>query len=237
MKNKDTFEEGFGLFPTNIKVLVSDVITTWPAGRSGIKSGDTLVAINNTLINNKLQFISIVEKNPGKKLFIEWNRNSMILSDTIVPNEEGKIGVTISDVYTGNIIIKHYNIVESIFIGFKQTISVLNLLYNSVARMIEGKVSVKQSIGGPIFIAKNASQQAELGLANFLTFTALLSISLAIINILPFPALDGGHLLMTLIEGLIRREIPLKLKIAFQQIGVFLLIALIIFIFYIDLTR
>ncbi len=237
MKNVDTFEAGFGIYPINLKVYVSEVMTTWPAGKAGIKAGDTIVAVNKTSINNINQFISIIERNAHRKLYIEWKRGDKILADSIQPNEDKKIGAKITDVYVGNVIIRQYNIIEAFAAGFNQSIGALNLLINSISKMIEGKVSVKQSIGGPIFIAKNASQQAELGIANFLTFTALLSISLAVINILPFPALDGGHLLMTLIEGIIRREIPLKIKLAFQQIGVFLLIALIIFIIFIDLTR
>lgn len=237
MKNVDTFEAGFGIYPTNLKVYVSEVMTTWPAGKAGIKAGDTIIAVNKTPINNITQFISLIERNADRKIFIEWKSGDKILGDSIKPNEEKKIGAKITDVYVGNIIVRQYNIFEAFVVGFNQSVGALNLLINSISKMIEGKVSVKQSIGGPIFIAKNASQQAELGIANFLTFTALLSISLAVINILPFPALDGGHLLMTLIEGIIRREIPLKVKLAFQQIGVFLLIALIIFIIYIDLTR
>jgi regulator of sigma E protease len=86
-------------------------------------------------------------------------------------------------------------------------------------------------------IAKTASDQAKMGLVYFLHFMALLSFTLAIINILPFAALDGGHLVFIIIEGIFRREIPLKVKIVFQQVGFSLLILLMVFVIYNDIVR
>ncbi|MCE5305263.1 site-2 protease family protein, partial [bacterium] len=95
----------------------------------------------------------------------------------------------------------------------------------------------KESVGGPIMIAQQASDQASMGILSFMNFIALLSVSLAIINILPLPALDGGHLVFIIIEAITRKEVSPKIKIAIQQSGVVLLMLLMIFVVYNDLTR
>ncbi|MPN41561.1 Regulator of sigma-W protease RasP [bioreactor metagenome] len=86
-------------------------------------------------------------------------------------------------------------------------------------------------------IAQQATQFAERGLYSFMSFTAMLSISLALINILPFPALDGGHLLIIIIEAIIKREIPVKAKLIAQQIGMFLLLALMAYVIFNDVQK
>jgi regulator of sigma E protease len=82
-----------------------------------------------------------------------------------------------------------------------------------------------------------AAKSSEMGLEPFLRFMALISISLAVMNILPLPGLDGGHLVFVGIEAVIRREIPTSIKIKVQQVGIYMLLALMVFVFYLDLTR
>ena len=107
----------------------------------------------------------------------------------------------------------------------------------SVWQIITGKVSLPKSVAGPIRIAQMATTSAEGGVMNFLNFVALLSMSLAILNILPFPALDGGHLVFLLIEAVFRREIPHRVKIALQQVGFILLLAFMAFVIYNDIIH
>ena len=93
-----------------------------------------------------------------------------------------------------------------------------------------------ESIGGPIRIAIMAGQEADQGLVQLLNFIALISIQLAILNILPIPVLDGGHLLFYAIEAVLRRPVSLRMRETAQQIGIFLLILLMIFVFYNDIS-
>lgn len=130
-----------------------------------------------------------------------------------------------------------YGLLESIVFGYEATIKATKFLLSSLGQMFKGNLSVKESLGGPIMIMQQAGQQAERGFLEFLEFLALLSISLAFMNILPLPALDGGHLVFVLIEGVIGREVSTKVKMRFQQAGVLLLLLLMIFVFYIDITR
>ena len=94
-----------------------------------------------------------------------------------------------------------------------------------------------RNVGGPIKIAQMATQSAELGMTAYLAFMAILSISLAILNMLPIPALDGGHFLFLVIEGVIRREIPVKIKLYVQQAGFALLLAFMAFVIYNDISN
>jgi regulator of sigma E protease len=117
-----------------------------------------------------------------------------------------------------------------------QSWRVTELTVLSIYKIIEGKISAK-TIGGPILIAQLAGQQAKAGVLSLVIFMAVISINLVILNILPIPVLDGWHLLMFLIEGVIGRPVSLKLRERAQQIGVFLIILLMLLVFYNDISR
>jgi regulator of sigma E protease len=117
-----------------------------------------------------------------------------------------------------------------------QTYNIAELTVVSVAKIIQGTVSTK-TIGGPIMIAELAGQQAKLGATNLLFFIALISVNLAILNILPIPVLDGGHLLFFAIEMIIGKPVSIRVREVAQQAGMFVLILLMIFVFYNDITR
>ncbi|UCE52052.1 MAG: site-2 protease family protein, partial [Desulfobacterales bacterium] len=103
-------------------------------------------------------------------------------------------------------------------------------------KLITGDIST-DTIGGPIMIAKMAGDQAKAGIGNLISFIALISINLAIINLLPIPILDGGHLLFFFIEAVKRRPVNLKVRGVAQQIGLFIIILLIILVFYNDISK
>lgn len=227
----------FGIYPENLKTFIIAVESLKPAGKAGIMPGDTVVAINNIQLNGgKDEFVSIVKSNKNNPLLFQWKHQGRLVSNTLTPSSEGMVGVQISNVYCGNIIHIDYGFFEAIYVGYKETIDKTELFISSIIQMFRGNISTK-SIGGPIMIAKSAAQQAELGMVYFFQFMALLSISLAVINILPFPALDGGHILLVLIEMIIRRELPVKAKLVYQQIGMIVLLLLIVFIIYNDIAR
>jgi regulator of sigma E protease len=218
-------------------VFINNVESLKPAGKAGLLPGDTILEVNGESIKGSTQFVSIIKSNKSKPLMIEFKRGSETITKEITPNDEGFIGVELREVYTGPKIIKNYSLFEAIGYGFSETWRSINLFLSTLNQIFSGSISAKQSLGGPIMIAKMASQQAEIGIINFLHFMALLSITLAVINILPFPALDGGHLVFIIIEGIIRREIPVKVKVAFQNVGMIALLALMAFVIYNDIVR
>jgi regulator of sigma E protease len=104
-------------------------------------------------------------------------------------------------------------------------------------KVIAGDAELGKTFGGPVKIADMAVQSAERGIEFFLNFLAMLSLSLAIINIMPFPVLDGGHFVIILIEGILKKELPIKIKIAIQNTGFVLLLMLMVFIIYNDIIN
>ncbi len=229
--------EGLGFSPNNAFVIITAVETLKPAGKAGIKEGDTVLQINSAVMNGVSKFQQIIKANKSQQLQLTLKRKADTLKYDIIPDANGMIGVGIAEGYYGNLVHKTYTLGESIVIGYDECVNSVKMFFNTFGQIFKGNISMKQSLGGPIMIAQFASQQANMGLLNFLHFLGLLSISLAIINILPIPALDGGHLLFIIIEAIIRREVPIKVKIIFQQFGLWLIILLTIFVFYNDIAR
>ncbi len=230
-------QKTIGIEPENLKVVVLASLFDKPAQKAGIKKNDTIYSVNSEKITSIVQFIDILKTNPNRNLYIKWKRGNEILGDSIKPDEKGTIGVQISQIYTGKTVTKEYGLLESLQFGLVQTVSSVNLLFNSLGQIIKGNMSFRESIGGPIMIAKQAGQQAERGIISLLSFVALLSVSLAVLNILPFPALDGGHLVFVIVEAILRREIPVKVKMAIQQSGLIILLLFMAFVVYNDLMR
>lgn len=230
-------QKDIGVDPIGLKTFFVDVPKDLPAQKAGFMPNDTIISINGMQVASLRHFMDIVSSKGNQNLTMTVKRGNEILKKNVTPGEDGKIGVVISNVYTGKITEINYSIGESLKIGYEQTLETVDLFFRSIKQIFAGNLSFKQSIGGPIMIAEQATMHAERGILSFLNFIALLSISLAIINILPFPALDGGHLVFVLIEGIARKEVPTKIKLGFQQGGVFLLLLFMIFVLYNDIMR
>jgi regulator of sigma E protease len=222
--------------PAGTSILLSAVEATRPASKAGLQAGDTLLTVNSVKIISPMQLIEIVRANVGKPLMLEWNRGGTRMSASVTPDSTGKIGVMPTPVVTGTQR-QRYGLFEALAQGYHDMIAAAQLQIAGIVHLVTGKTSMKQSVGGPIMIAKISRQAADAGLSPLLKLTAVLSVMLAIMNILPFPALDGGHVVFILIESVIRREVPVKVKMAVQQVGVVMLLCFMVFVFYNDLTR
>ena len=125
---------------------------------------------------------------------------------------------------------------EALSESISRTYAISKVIIIVVGKIITGDISPK-NLGGPIMIAKEAGNQAKMGANNLIFFIALLSINLAILNFLPIPVLDGGHLLFFFIEAIIRRPVSLTVREHAQKAGIFILIMLMIYVFYNDFIR
>jgi regulator of sigma E protease len=134
------------------------------------------------------------------------------------------------------VITQRHDPATATYLGVKRTWEVTELTVVGIVKLIQGKLPAN-TIGGPIMIAQLAGQQASQGFLNVFLFIAILSINLGVINLLPIPILDGGHLLFFAIEGIIGRPISLRKREVAQQIGLFLLICLMLFAIYNDVDR
>lgn len=226
-----------GIVPDGMRPLILGVETLRPAGKAGLNVGDTVLSIDGIPIASVEQLIELLGERKQKPTTLVYKRNDGIHRTTVIPDETGKIGVQVSNVITGNVIQTRYSLIEAAELGAAQLWSYTTLMVRSIGLLVTGEQSLKQSAGGPIMIAHMANQTADAGPAAFLSFVATLSLTLAVMNILPIPVLDGGHLLLVLIEGVLRRELSTKVKLAYQQIGVVLILALMLIVFYNDLTR
>jgi len=133
--------------------------------------------------------------------------------------------------------IREYGLLEAVPAGLADTWVNTRVIVASLKRVFTGQESFRENVGGPIMIAKATKEAAEIGAAAFWRLVALLSITLAIINILPIPALDGGHLVFLLYEGITRREPSLRMRMALQQIGMVLLLGFMAFVIFNDILK
>ena len=233
----DVASERFGILPAQTIAVIGSVEPGKPAEKLGLKPHDTIVSLNGIPVFNESQVVQIIRSNPRKEVTVVWKRGEELLKGTTIPTDEGRIGITIGSVYIGPTRHVQYSFFGAFPEGLRDIVQAGGLFYKSILQLVTGKASFAQSFGGPIKIAQIATQSAEVGFTSFLAFVALLSMSLAILNIVPFPALDGGHLIIILIEAVLRREIPQKAKLVIQQTGFAILLAFMAFVIYNDIVN
>ncbi|MGA9117971.1 MAG: RIP metalloprotease RseP [Bacteroidota bacterium] len=235
---KDTSTDPLGLIPDSSEMTIGSVDPGKPADKLGLKPGDVLLSLNGTPIGRDQQKVrDIVEANAGKEVAVEWRRDTVVMKGSTVPSRDGRIGIFFGIRYVGPIKQIRYTLLEALPKGVKEIGDVAVLFVKQIWQVITGKTPFSQSVGGPIKIAQMATQSAEMGWAAFLGFMALLSVSLAILNILPFPALDGGHLAFLVYEVIFRREVPIGVKLGLQRAGFVLLLAFMAFVLYNDIVH
>lgn len=219
----------------NSQPLITEILKNSPASKANIKPNDIFIAIDSIHISTSAEAIEIISANKNKEISLLILRDKDTVKTAVTPSVEGKIGVRIGDAYTGPIDFKKYGLFESIILGINDIYQYTILTFSSIKGVFKGDIEFGNAFGGPVKIAQFAAKSADLGIIPFLRFLALLSLTLAIINIMPFPVLDGGHFVIILIEGLIKKELPIKLKIAIQNAGFVLLLILMAFILYNDI--
>ncbi len=228
------FIDGTSIAPS----IFSQIERGSPAAEAGLEVGDKVIAMNGEKVTTWLSFFDIVANNEeGVPIDLTIDRGGETLSFSITPNEDNKIGVGGPQTYQFGTRIE-YGFMESIAAGWNETGEQTTGILQGFARMIKGDISVRQNLGGPIAIANMTKQATDSnGWIGFWTITALLSITLAIMNILPIPALDGGHLVFLIYEGITRKEPTEKVRIIAQNIGFFVLVTLMIFVVFNDVIK
>jgi regulator of sigma E protease len=214
---------------------INEVVENSPAEKAGIIDGDVFLEVNDTTVYTSLQVTEIIRNNKEKPVDIILARNRDTLNVAVTPGADGIIGIMISNPFTGKVEYESYSFFESFYYGWVDIVGITRLTFRMLGKVIGGELEFGKAFGGPVKIAQFAARSADTGLVSFLFFLAMLSLSLAIINILPFPVLDGGHLIIILIEGITKKEIPIKVKVAIQNTGFVLLLLLMAFIIYNDI--
>ena len=215
------------------------------AKASGIEIGDRVLSIENVSIKNWSHLVKVIQQNPERSLNVVVQRESRRFDLFLRPSEIYRDGKTVgfigaspkATVFPAEMLRETRHSIYSAWIpAVKRTWEITLFTLSSIKKMIEGAISPK-NLSGPITIAQVASATAESGFESFVGFIALLSISLGVINLLPIPVLDGGHLLYYFIELIAGKPVPEKLQMLGLQIGMFLIMSVMVLAFYNDITR
>jgi regulator of sigma E protease len=218
---------------------INQVVAGTPADEAGLKAGDKIVSINGHPMHYMEQTISTIGES-SDTLSIAVERNGAVKLFKVMPNQDNKLGIVFQPSIADNFEIHtfNYGLFESLTVGIQKTGDTVTGILQGFQKMFSGSISIRDNLGGPVAIANVTKQATEAGGAvGFWNITAFLSITLAIMNILPIPVLDGGHLMFLIYEGITRREPSPKVRMALQQIGFLLIIALFIFVTFNDILR
>ncbi len=236
---------GITLFLPKIPPVIGEVVVSSPAEKAGLKTGDKILQVDELTITDWQSWVEYVRQRPGNALQVSLERDTQVLQITLVPElvEEqgqrlGRVGVGVKAYTLPEDMIRsyEYSVVGAFVAGVNKTWETSGFVLLSVKKLILGEISTK-NLSGPITIAKVAGSSAEGGLRSFIGFVALLSVFLAVFNLLPIPVLDGGHLFYYLIEVIKRKPVSDKVQMLGYQVGLFLVISLSVLALYNDIMR
>jgi regulator of sigma E protease len=229
------YEIGYAGFYWQLPAVINDVAKGYPAGKAGLKPGDTIIAVNENPVANYFALADIIHRSPGKPLTLNYKRDGLLLAARLTPVAENGIGIIGFNVRIATTKIQ-YGLAAAVQNSFQEAGRLMFLTFDAFKKIIQRKISVK-SFSGPIEIARVSQQALESGFSNFFMLIAFISLQLGIVNLFPIPGLDGGHLLIFTIEAIIRRDLNQKLKTILIYAGFAFLISLMVFIILNDIAK
>lgn len=223
---------------------VGEIVPDSPSAKAGIMKGDKILSINEVEIKQWGELSDIIHNSAGKKVTLRIKRAEELFTIEIMPEkkmvknifgEEREIWL-IGIRPSGAVILKKESLTDAVIRAAQRTGDIIVLTVIAVVKLIQ-RVIPANTIGGPILILQMAGKQASAGILNFFIFMAIISINLGILNLLPIPVLDGGHILFLSIEGIRRKPLREKTVIIAQKIGFLIIIAIMTFALYNDIIR
>jgi regulator of sigma E protease len=211
-----------------------------PAMEAGFKAGDNVVAINGQRIWRWDDMRSMIEKSPGKQVTATVERDHQKIDLVVTPslsNEKDMFGEP-----AGRIVVSpsgkmlQLSAPNALHEGLRYSAFLTKMVVETLVKLVTGSIS-PQSVGGPILIIQASGESLKSGLFSFIFLMSFISINLAIINLLPIPILDGGHLMFFIVEGIIRRPVTGKIREVATQVGVLFLVFIFVLVFYNDISR
>jgi regulator of sigma E protease len=239
----DVFEQaGLRLYRPKLQPIVGELEPGSPARKAGLQPGDRVLEIDGKAVATWEDFVKLIQANPGTPLNLLVERSAERVRIEVTPESRksndrqiGRIGAASRDLekfYTR----VSYGPAESLGKAFGKTLEISVFSLKMLGKILIGQVSWKH-ISGPVTIADFAGQSAQMGVTYYLTFLALISISLGVLNLLPIPLLDGGHLMYYAIELVKGKPVSERVMELGQRVGLALLLVMMAFAFYNDLNR
>ena len=224
----------FGMDVPENKPVLGQIIEGYPAEQSGLKEGDRILSINGKPVHEWLDIRKNIADSGMQPIPFEIQRDTEKLTITVTPGVNPETGKPFIGVVSS---LKNVRLtpVQAAVASVSATKNIIKNMYASLYHMVTGKT--KAEFSGPVGVAKMAGEVAHKGFDRLMQFTAMLSLNLAIINLLPLPALDGGHFLILLIEAVTGRKLGKTAMQNIQKVGVAMILALTIFATFKDLTR
>lgn len=230
--------QGFIGLDNALPSRISSTVAGSPAEKAGLQGGDVITAIDGDSVGYWIQVAQKISAS-GDSVTLTIVRDGEQLSYTIPLSADSTIGIyppapaEVFDIQRFD-----YGLFSSLAVGYEKTEETFISIIQGFEKLFSGSISVRENLGGPVAIASITKDATDRGGAlGFWNITALLSITLAIMNILPIPVLDGGHLMFLIYEGITRKEPSPRVRMALQQIGFLLIIALFIFVTFNDIIR
>ncbi|RTK96237.1 MAG: RIP metalloprotease RseP [Neisseriaceae bacterium] len=236
-----------GFYPFRYLDAISYIEPNSAASQAGLKIGDKIVSLNNQNIDNWFQLTEIIRANPTQKLSIQYLRESSTINGFVTPtsvtNENGqiigKIGIMPSldeSLLKENSFTHKYGFIDGINFAFISCYSITKANLQMIAGMFSGNVSL-QNLGGPVTIAQASGDAINHGLIEFAQLLAIISISIAVMNLLPIPVLDGGHILIYTLEWLIGKQINKDVQYTIFAVGFALIMFITAIAFFNDFSK
>ena len=246
LKKKGDIIKNIGFVPSrpDFGTILGDVQENSAASLAGLQVGDKIISINDDPVYKWSDYVKIVQSNPNNILRLEVERNTELLGIILVPSEMkidnqiiGFAGISPSqnalDKYRINV---KYPLVESINKSITLTVDYTLLTFKMIFKLFSGQANV-ENISGPLSIAEFSGKSLAMGYVYFVYLMAVLSISLGVLNLLPIPMLDGGHLVYYTIEMIIGKPVSMKIQLIGQQVGIVVLLSIMVLAFYNDFLR
>ncbi|MDP1559227.1 MAG: RIP metalloprotease RseP [Nitrosomonas sp.] len=237
---------GFSSYQPAMKPVIAQVMKDGAAHSAGVMVGDEILAVNNDDIYDWIELVTVIRSNPEQSLTLDILRDKKVVKIVVTPelatengNKIGKVGIApqVNAAELEKLIVNvSYPAGVALLKAIDKTWDTTVLTLQMLVKMVTGDVSWK-NISGPISIADYAGQSAQMGISSYIGFLALISISLGVLNLLPIPILDGGHLMYYVIEIVRGKPLPESVMLIGQQIGMTLLFTLMIFAIYNDIYR
>ncbi|MGB9720343.1 MAG: RIP metalloprotease RseP [bacterium] len=219
--------------------LVGSLKVGGPAHRAGMANNDSIIRIDGENVETWEEFVAKVRKSKNIPLKIEWLHNRELKSAIVTPlpyydpllkDTIGQIGIVMP------LRKIHIEPLRAIMMAVSRSIELIYLTLKTLYQLIIGEIS-RKALGGPIAIAKLTGESARWGIENLLSLLSVISINLGLVNLFPIPALDGGHIVIAIIEGIRQKRFSKKTRFVIQQIGFTIILLLIIYVTFNDLTR